>query len=49
MNCKYCGSDNIEFFDCGYSKVGRKKIFWEAYRCADCNEITSDEPQEEWL
>jgi hypothetical protein len=42
--CKWCGSENIQLFDEGYSKVVGRIISWEAHRCLECGEITSNEP-----
>lgn len=38
--CYHCGSDNLKHHDSGTYKRFR----WDAYKCLDCGEITSDEP-----
>lgn len=38
--CKECQSDNLKFWDSG--REG--KYNWEAYKCLECDAITTNEP-----
>jgi hypothetical protein len=40
VTCIHCGSNNTFWWDGG----NIKGQFWNAYKCGDCDKITSDEP-----
>jgi len=42
--CKYCGSNDWEYYDSGIDMINYRKIKWEAWECIECGNIDSDEP-----
>lgn len=41
--CEECGC-KLKHFDSGYVKIGYSHIEWDAYKCPECGEIYSNEP-----
>jgi hypothetical protein len=42
--CRQHGNEFMEPWDSGITKINGKPVLWESYRCTECGEIMSDEP-----